>query len=164
VGLAGGLPAKSGRRALADLAAEMLAGDQAADHTNAPPDLHAQAARHVYLSDFLGPLEGLKTAIARAADIGAQGLLMQVLDPAEQDFPFAGRTLFLSMSGQARFDTQSAADLRGDYLQRLAERKDALATLARAYGWDYYIHHSHQPPLGALIWAHQALSQQGANL
>ena len=86
-----------------------------------------------------------------------RGALLQVLDPAEEDFPFTGRTIFESMGGAVTHETQSAADLRSRYLARLAERKDRLAQLARAVGWHYHCHHTGQPAQTALLWAYQAL-------
>lgn len=158
VGLVGGLPPKTGRAHLGDLAAEMLGQPARDDYGRATPDSTGRAGRLVYLSDFLGPIEVLKSAMTLAADRGAKGVLVQVLDPSEEAFPFAGRTVFLSMGGSAQFETQSAADLRARYLERLAARKDDLTALARALGWDYALHHTDQPPLLPLIWAHQALA------
>jgi uncharacterized protein (DUF58 family) len=161
VGLIGGTPARAGRAQLSEILAEMGKLLDAADYGSATPDQGAPHARRVYLSDFLGPLPDLQTAMTRAADRGARGVLLQILDPAEEDFPFSGRVIFQSMGGSLHHETQSASDLRARYLQRLAARKDALAELARSLGWDYTIHHTNQPPLGALIWAHHALSGTG---
>jgi uncharacterized protein (DUF58 family) len=112
----------------------------------------------VFLSDFLGPLEGLEIALAFAADRGVRGVLVQILDPAEEGFPFSGRTVFESMGGSLSHETQSAAALRERYLARLAERKDRLSALARAVGWHYACHHSGDPAQSALLWAYQALA------
>lgn len=158
VGLVGGQAPKTGRAHLGDLAAEMLASGDKADYGQAPPDDQGQAGRLIYLSDFLGPLEPLKTAMARAANGGARGALVQILDPAEESFPFQGRMVFLSMGGSARHETHSAADLRARYLDKLAARKADLAALARALGWDYTLHHTDKPALTALVWAHGVVS------
>ena len=96
----------------------------------------------VFLSDFLGDLAGIEAGLARAADRGVKGVLIQVLDPAEEEFPFDGRTIFESMGGTMRHETQRAGDLRTRYLARLAERKDRLAQLARAVGWHFTTHHT----------------------
>lgn len=115
--------------------------------------------RAVFLSDFLGPLEEVETALGMAADRGVCGALVQVLDPAEEEFPFDGRTIFESMGGQIRHETLRAADLRSRYLDRLAERKARLADLARAMGWHYLCHHTGQGAQSALLWLYAALER-----
>jgi uncharacterized protein (DUF58 family) len=157
VGWAGGAPPKTGRAHLAQLAAEMAAQAALDDYGSAAP-APSMAAHVVYISDFLAPLPALKDAMMRTADGGARGALLQILDPAEDSFPYSGRTVFLSMGGSLSHLTHSAGDLRARYLARLAARKDELAALARALGWDYHIHHTDQSALGALIWAHHAIS------
>jgi uncharacterized protein (DUF58 family) len=154
VGLAG-QPPRPGRAQIMSLAGGLA--DSAEDY--GIPDTTGMVAhgRAVFLSDFLGPLQGLETALAAASDRGVRGVLLQVLDPAEEEFPFAGRTIFESMAGGLSHETQSANDLRDRYLARLAERKDRLTTLSRAVGWHYACHHSGHPAQTALLWAYQAL-------
>lgn len=123
------------------------------------PSLHDVIAhgRAVVISDFLGDLAPLQQALAEAADKGVRGLLIQVLDPVEEQFPFDGRTIFQSIGGGIAFETQEAGDLRARYLARLAERKADLARMARALGWHVTCHHSDTSALVPLLWAHQAL-------
>jgi uncharacterized protein (DUF58 family) len=156
VGLAGGTPPRPGR-AQAETLAAGLAGDETQDY--GLPDAAGMVphGRAVFLSDFLGPLEPLQAALAGAAGRGVRGVLCQLLDPAEEDFPFSGRTIFDSMGGTLTHETQSAAELRERYLARLAERKDRLEQLARATGWHYACHHTGRPAQAALLWLYQAL-------
>lgn len=155
VGLSGMVP-KPGRAQLLELVAALEAVDQA-DY--GVPDVTGMVShgRAVFLSDFLGALDPLETALTAAADRGVRGLLLQVLDPAEENFPYEGRTIFESMQGGLRHETQSAGDLRARYLDRLAERKGRLMELARAMGWYYHCHHSGQTAQAALLWAYRAL-------
>lgn len=156
VGLSGdALPPRAGRAQLLRLA-ERLA-DDAADYGIPQAQGIVSHGRAVFLSDFLGPLAALEQALTRAADRGAKGVLMQVLDPAEEEFPFDGRTIFESMGGSVSHETLRAGDLRARYLARLAERKDQLATLARRMGWHYHCHHTGQGAQTALLWAWRAL-------
>lgn len=156
VGLAGDAAPKPGRAQVVTLAAGLVA-EEARDY--GLPDAAGMVphGRAVFLSDFLGPLEPLQSALTEAAERGVRGVLCQVLDPAEEDFPFSGRTIFESMGGTLSHETQSAAELRERYLARLAERKDRLAALARATGWHYACHHTGQPAQSALLWLYQAL-------
>ena len=129
MGLSGdALPPRAGRAQLLRLA-ERLA-DDAADYGTPQAQGIVSHGRAVFVSDFLGPLTTLEDALTRAADRGAKGVLMQVLDPAEEEFPFDGRTIFESMGGSVSHETLRAGDLRARYLARLEERKDRLAMLA----------------------------------
>lgn len=162
VGLAGdAMPPRSGRAQLDRLVRALEAEDGAADY--GVPETAGMVAhgRAVFLSDFLGDMVGVEAALGRASDRGLCGALVQVLDPAEENFPFDGRTIFESMGGTLRHETLRAGDLRGRYLVRLAERKERLVTLARASGWHYHCHHTGQGAQAALLWLYRALEGQG---
>lgn len=158
VGLAGAdAPPRGGRSQLLRL---VMALEDGADDYGAP-DVTGMAAhgRAVFLSDFLGRPEAVEEALARASDRGVKGALLQVLDPAEEEFPFDGRTIFESMGGTLRHETLRAGDLRARYLDRLAERKARLADLARASGWHYLCHHTGEGAQAALLWLYRALER-----
>ncbi len=157
VGLSGdAAPPRSGR-GQADRIALALADDGTGDYGH--PDVSGLVAhgRAVFVSDFLGDMTGVEAAMAEASDRGVRGAILQVLDPAEEEFPFDGRTIFESMGGSLRFETLRAGDLRGRYLARLAERKERLQTLSAASGWHYHCHHTGQGAQGALLWLYRAL-------
>ncbi len=156
VGLAGGgVPPRPGRGQLLRLL-NGLVQDQG-DYGVPDAEGIASHGRAVFLSDFMGDVAGVEAALGRASDRGARGVLCQVLDPAEEEFPFDGRTIFESMGGTVRHETLRAGDLRGRYLARLAERKDRLATLARAVGWHYTCHHTGEAAQPALLWLYRAV-------
>lgn len=114
-------------------------------------------SRAVFLSDFMGSREALIAQVAEAADQGVRGCLVQVLDPSEESFPFDGRTIFQSMAGEIEFETDRAKTLKDAYLDRLAQRKEELADLAKRTGWLYLHHMTDGPPRAALIWLYAAL-------
>lgn len=159
VGLAGtGLAPRAGK-AQGGFLAGRLAGDPGAEAEHAPPDLGAApfGGHAVLFSDFLGDLAPLDAALAMAGPRAMQGLLVQVLDPVEEDFPFDGRTRFESMSGHLSHETLQASDLREAYRKRLATRKDDLAQRARKAGWRHVTLHTDRPAAEGLIWLHQSL-------
>ncbi len=161
VGLSGdSVPPRSGRVQLDRLV--MALSDEVADADYGRPDATGMVShgRAVFLSDFLGDLAGVEDALARATDRGVRGALVQILDPAEEDFPFDGRTIFESMGGTLRHETMRAGDLRGRYLARLAERKDRLTDLARKSGWHYHCHHTGTGAQSALLWLYRALERR----
>ena len=160
VGLTGPLaPPRPGRAQLMVLA-ELLSRDGGAQDYGTPEIAGITGqARAVFLSDFFGPLDPIRDSLGALADRGVSGVMIQVLDPAEEDFPFDGRTVFESMSGSLRHETRKAGDLRARYRDRLAERRDLLAQMAQAAGWQFSTHHTGDPAQGALLWLHAALGR-----
>lgn len=150
---------RSGRAQVLHLAQGMAATVEEADY--GAPDVAnlTSHSRAVFISDFLGDPEEVETALGLASDRGVRGALVQILDPAEEEFPFDGRTIFESMGGSLRFETLRAGDLRSRYLDRLAERKARLEMLARASGWHYLCHHTGQSAQSALLWLFTAMER-----
>ncbi len=128
-----------------------------ADYGAAPDARFQRGGKAVFLSDFLGPIEAIRPALLRAAQAGVSGALVQVLDPAEEAFPFDGRVRFESMGREIDFETQRARALVDDYRRKLAERRDELETLARRCGWRMTTHHTDVSPRRGLLWLYSAL-------
>lgn len=157
VGLTGtDLPPRRGNQQLQRLT-QILTTDEDADY--APPEHRAMIphARAVFISDFLGPLDEVRLALAKAADRGVRGCMYQILDPTEEAFPFKGRTIFESMGGTLSHETLKAADLRDRYLTRLADRKAELAELCRLAGWQFDTHHTDASAQAGLLWLYRAM-------
>ncbi|HHX91960.1 MAG TPA: DUF58 domain-containing protein, partial [Paracoccus sp.] len=151
-------PPRSGRAQAARLAMALAAPGAAQEH--AVPDLASVPAggHAVLFADFLGDPAPVEAALNQAARRDLRGLLVQVLDPAEEAFPFDGRTRFESMSGHLSFETLRAGDLRAAYRQRLAARKDLLAGMARHAGWQFTTLHTDRPAAAGLSWLYHALA------
>ena len=159
VGLSGDAhPPRSGR-AQVDRLALALGEGGAEDYGHPEATGMVAHGRAVLVSDFLGDIAAVEAVMARASDRGVKGALLQVLDPAEEEFPFDGRTIFESMGGSLRHETLRAGDLRARYLGRLAERKDRLAALGRASGWHVQTHHTGESAQPALMWLYRALER-----
>ncbi|SHI54484.1 DUF58 domain-containing protein [Wenxinia saemankumensis] len=160
VGLASAeLPPGAGRPALERIAAR-LGESHEGEHGAPDLSLAPPYGRALLISDFLGPLDAVEAALAQATDRHVRGVLLMVLDPEEEAFPFSGRTIFESMAGTQRHETLQAGDLRGRYLARLAERKARLQDLAALSGWQVSIHHTDRSAAQALLWIHQALGRR----
>ncbi|WP_367397350.1 DUF58 domain-containing protein [Roseovarius sp. PS-C2] len=156
VGLTGHtLPPRRGAAQIARLA-EALTQD--GDEEYGTPDLRGLLphGRALFLSDFMGEIDGVSAALTKAADRGVQGVLLHILDPAEEAFPYRGRTIFESVGGTLSHETLKASDLRTRYLDRLAARKAELQTLCLATGWQYGLHHTSDSAQSALLWLYRA--------
>ncbi|GAA6181817.1 MULTISPECIES: DUF58 domain-containing protein [unclassified Shimia] len=165
VGLTGtDLPPRRGEIQILRLAEMFLRDDLEGETPDyGTPEARAMLphARAVFLSDFMGDFDAVVAALTKAADRGVRGVCLQILDPAEEAFPFKGRAIFESVGGSISHDTKKADDLKGRYLERLAERQAALKDLCRATGWLYGHHSTGQPAQAALLWAHRALEKRG---
>ena len=159
VGLTGNqLPPRRGSVQL-DQMVQILSKDIDADFGTPDADGLLPHSRALFVSDFMGDIAGIERALDKAVSRDVRGALVQILDPAEEAFPYDGRTIFESMSGAISHETLKARDLRDRYLDRLAQRKDDLATLAKASGWQFHTHHTNQSASAALLWVYSALER-----
>ncbi|WP_257883582.1 DUF58 domain-containing protein [Roseobacter insulae] len=161
VGLTGtALPPRRGNAQILRLA-EMFTQDAAEDY--APPEHRAMipSARALFISDFMGDIDEVRLALTKAADRGVRGVLMHILDPSEEAFPFRGRTIFESVGGSLSHETLKASELKDRYLERLAARKSELQKLCALTGWQYGLHHTDASAQSALLWLYRALDTGG---
>lgn len=128
--------------------------------SNLPAARPTSKSMNLLISDFLGDLDEIEGFVARASDAGQSGVLLQMVDPAEANFPFKGRVLFEADRASKIHETHMAQDLRQAYLERFARRRDALATLAKRAGWRYLFGSTDQPYLPMMQRLHLALSQR----
>jgi uncharacterized protein (DUF58 family) len=150
-----GLPRPyAGRHALPALAEGL--GRMAADPTD--PRL-ARHARAVLLGDFWAPLEATRRSIGMLAQQGVRGHMLQVIDPAEETLPYAGRVRFEEVTETALAALVPRVEaVRDIYAERVARHRAGLAALAQAAGWSFATHRTDQPPEAALMALHQILA------
>jgi len=154
VALIGGERPGAGRAVLERMAVALQrdAGD------GLPPALRLpRHATLLLLSDFLAPLDEIETAIQGFAVQGLQGHLLQVLDPAEETLPFAGRVRFEGVEHDGAMLVARVESIRGRYGERLAAHRQGLHAIARRFGWRFAVHRTDQPPAVALLALHAAM-------
>ncbi|MBK5910826.1 hypothetical protein CCR85_04880 [Rhodothalassium salexigens] len=138
-------------------AAESRRGtDQPACPEPAPISRHSHL---VLVGDFLGPPADIEAALTRLTAAGVQGHLVQVLDPAEEDFPYRGRVRLTGLeAGDGSEVLDRAEDLRDAYRRRLAAWQQTLARLTGRVGWSFTIHRTDRPALNALLTVAQTMA------
>jgi uncharacterized protein (DUF58 family) len=116
----------------------------------------ARHARAVLFGDFWEPLE----TVGALATQGVRGHLMQVIDPAEETLPYAGRVRFEEVGASAMPPAlvPRVEAVRALYAERLARHRAGLAALAQSAGWTFATHRTDQPPEAALLALHQMLA------
>lgn len=124
----------------------------------APPQAKYQSSgRAVFLSDFMGARDQVFPALTHAASSNVSGVFLQILDDAEEEFPFDGRTIFRSVGGTVKYETDRARGLQDAYKAKLAERRAALQDMTRRTGWQFNVHHTSESPRKALLWLYMAI-------
>ncbi|MCC7281284.1 MAG: DUF58 domain-containing protein [Acetobacteraceae bacterium] len=156
-----GMRPLGGRGAL-DLLAEIASRspDPGSQAGLPPAQRIARHARVVLLGDLLSPLAEVQAVVSRLAATPASGHLLQVLDPAEEALPYAGRVRFEGLEQEGAHIIGRVEGVRGDYAKRLAAQREGLKAIARAAGWGFATHRTSEPPEAALLGLYTALSPQ----
>ena len=146
---------RSGRVGYERLAETMMRGTPDVDALNLDIAAHS---RFVITSDFLDPIEDWRVRLARLSGRPVTGIMVQIIDPAEESFPFKGR-LDMRLSGSTRKLLLGRAETaRQDYQDRLAAHNTRLANTAARLGWTLIKHRTDQPATTALNALYQALA------
>ena len=131
------------------------------DDASSPPAFPAGVyARAVFISDFFTDFEKTSAAAARAAALGAKGVFVRITDPAEETFPFKGRTEFANPESRDRLIFGDAGALRESYLREFAAHRARLVDLCNRFDWTFIAHRTDQPAANALLALYAALADQ----
>lgn len=157
--------ARSGRSALDRMTMSLIADGEKPSADDDPSGLPGPArlprySHLVLLSDFLTPFEEIEALVRRHAAQGVVGHLVQILDPAEEDLPFSGRTRFEGMEQEGDITVGRAEVLREDYQARLAALRASLTDLAHSVGWTFTAHRTDLPPQAALLSLYGAFARE----
>lgn len=146
-----GAPASS-RLALTRMGRAMFAKTEAA----LPPRVPFRRGNQlVWFSDFLD--EGVFDTMKELSHQGVEGHLVRIVDPAEEDFPYSGRTRFESPRGGADEIFGRAERIRASYRARFTAHGERIAEEAGKLGWTATVHRTDHAPQGALIALHAAI-------
>lgn len=111
------------------------------------------------IGDFFSPLEDISDTFAALAASGIAGHIVQVVDPAEESFPFEGHTEFVEYGGAGKLPIGKPQSLRDAYREKFRIHRAGLADLAGRLGWTFMVHHSDQPASRCLMPLYGALSR-----
>lgn len=115
----------------------------------------------ILISDFLDPIETIRSSMEKLAAQGVSGHLLQVLDPAEETLPYEGRTEFLGLEGDERWTADRAETLREAYQAKLTSHRREVAAAATRLGWSFLLHHTDRSPAESLLSLMMRLEGKG---
>lgn len=162
VGLIGGERPKTGEAALRTLTQELLARDIDKHWKDRWADMTPVRPREdvIIVSDFLFSPQERDGLVRQLVERDARAHFVQILDPAEEVFPFKGRVRFEAISKkQQPLLAGRAQDWSEAYKRQFSLFCEELAHVARTHGWSHTISQTGRPATLPLLSLHEALSR-----
>ncbi len=115
----------------------------------------------VLVSDFLDPVEETQSWLDGLSRRGARVHLIEIADPAEESFPYSGRTEFRDPKTGETLTAGRAEVLAEDYRAIYTARREELARWCKRQGWSYTVNHTDRLASEALVAVHSAMGAGG---
>lgn len=156
-----GLMRPTADRNVIEKMAEAMIHDHGARPSLPPSFSPSPLAEIVMLSDLWSPIEDVRRTVARLSATGAQGHLVQIVDPAEETLPYSGRVEFVEPEGGGAITAGRAESWRTDYAARVDRHRTEIRAEADRLGWSFTIHRTDRPASELLLRLH---ARMGAGL
>jgi uncharacterized protein (DUF58 family) len=125
------------------------------ERASLPPSFAPSSlAEIVMLSDLWSPIGEVQQTIGQLSATGAHGHVVQIVDPAEESFPFSGRIEFVEPEGAGRVTAGRAETWRNDYQGLVARHRAAIRAETDRLGWSFAIHRTDRPGSELLLVLH----------
>lgn len=156
IGIPGLMRPTASRNVIERMAEAML--HDAAERASLPPSFTpSPLAEVVMLSDLWSPIADVHRRIAQLSASNANGHIVQVVDPAEETFPYAGRVEFVEPEGAGVITAGRAETWRSDYQGRIERHRAEIRTETDRLGWSFIIHRTDRPASELLLALHARL-------
>jgi uncharacterized protein (DUF58 family) len=144
-------------RSVIDKMAQAMLHDDA-DRLSLPPSFVPSAlAEIIVLSDFWSPIAEIKSTLAGLSGSGAHGTMVQVVDPAEESFPYSGRVEFVEPEGFGVITAGRAESWAQDYTARLALHRDQIRAETSRLNWLFTTHATDRSAAELLLFLHAGM-------
>ena len=154
-----GLTRPTGSRAVIDRMAEAIIHDPR-ERPSLPADFApASLSEIVVLSDLWSPIEDIRATLTQLSANGSQGHLVQIVDPAEETFPYSGRVEFSEPETGQMITAGRAENWRADYEARLKRHREELIAETRRLNWSFTIHRTDRAPNELLLALHSRIGE-----
>ena len=128
------------------------------ERTSLPPSFTpSPLAENIVLSDLWSPIADVHRTIAQLSGGGASGHIVQIVDPAEETFPYAGRIEFVEPEGAGTITAGRAETWRDHYQARIERHRAEIRAETDRLGWSFTIHRTDRPATELLLALHSRL-------
>jgi uncharacterized protein (DUF58 family) len=149
-----GLMNPTASRSVIDKMAQAMLHDDAARLSLPPSFVPSALAEIVVLSDFWSPITDITRMLAGLSASGAHGTLVQVVDPAEETFPYFGRIEFVEPEGFGAITAGRAESWTDDYVARVALHRDQIRDETSRLDWLFTTHTTSRSAAELLLFLH----------
>src|SRR6476646_9925945 len=158
-----GLLRPTASRNVVEKIAQAIVHDSA-ERSSLPPTFSpSPLAETIVLSDLWSPVGRVQEMIAQLSASGAPGHIVQIVDPAEETFPYAGRIEFVEPEGGGTITAGRAETWRADYVARIERHRAEIRAETDRLGWSFIIHRTDRPASELLLALHTRMGA-GATL
>ncbi|CAN0322730.1 unnamed protein product [Phaeothamnion confervicola] len=154
-----GLLRPTGSRAIIDRMADAIMHDPNERASLPLGFAPASLAEVVVLSDLWSPIDDIRRTLTQLSITGAQGHLVQIVDPAEETFPYSGRIEFIEPEGGGEITAGRAENWRADYEARLKRHRAEIRAEADRLHWSFTIHRTDRPANELLLALHARIGE-----
>jgi uncharacterized protein (DUF58 family) len=128
------------------------------ERASLPPSFVPSALSEiVLLSDLWAPIGEVRNTIAQLSATGAHGHVVQIVDPAEEGFPYSGRVEFIEPEGAGSITAGRAETWRNDYQGIVERHRAAIRSETDLRGWSFAIHRTDRPASELLLVLHSRM-------
>ncbi|HEV7880151.1 DUF58 domain-containing protein [Bradyrhizobium sp.] len=152
-----GLMTPTASRTVIDKMAQAMLHDEATRSSLPPSFVPSALAEIVVLSDFWSPISEIKTMLGGLSASGAHGVLVQIVDPAEESFPYSGRVEFIEPEGGGAITAGRAEKWTGDYVARVARHRDEIRAETNKLDWMFSTHTTSRSAAELLLFLHSGM-------
>jgi uncharacterized protein (DUF58 family) len=149
-----GLMSPTASRSVIDKMAQAMLHDDATRLSLPPSFVPSALAEIVVLSDFWSPITDIRGMLAGLSASGAHGALVQVVDPAEETFPYSGRIEFVEPEGFGVITAGRAERWADDYVARVALHRDQIRDETNKLDWLFSTHTTSRSAAELLLFLH----------
>jgi uncharacterized protein (DUF58 family) len=149
-----GLMRPTGSRNVLDKMGNAIVHDVTARSSLPPSFAPSGLAEIVVVSDFWSPIAELRATFAQLSVTGAHGHTVQVVDPAEETFPYSGRVEFVEPEGGGEITVGRAEAWKSEYEARIARHRAEIRAETDRLGWSFAIHRTDHPATELLLALH----------
>lgn len=121
-------------------------------------DMIRGASDIVLIGDFLDDADKIMERISPLSKRSLRGHVIEIADPAEEIFPYSGRTEFTDPETGEKLTSGRAETLRDEYQRAYLARRENLGQSLRRMGWSFVFHRTDHLASEALVAVHGHLS------